>query len=129
MNDDDDSYINAKAWNFRARDGTNDWAEMVNNAQKRQRVRDDEVEEEQPTVEFGIDRKEWDRWVNARDGVGANLNFNQHRHQKKNRFFDDGQSRSSGHFDTDYFTGDIEKSEDYKKWLHSRDGSGANNRA
>ena len=29
---DDDYFINAKAWNFRARDGTDDWAEMQNTA-------------------------------------------------------------------------------------------------
>ena len=47
MNGDDEEFINAKAWNFRARDGTDDWAEMINNAQKQHRIRDDGEEEKE----------------------------------------------------------------------------------
>lgn len=75
MNGDDEEFINAKAWNFRARDGTDDWAEMINNAQKQLRIKDEE-EKEAKTVDFGIDAKKWERWVGSRD-PSYNLNFPQ----------------------------------------------------
>ena len=37
-----------------------------------------EKEEEAKIIEHGIDAKAWKRWLEARDGYGANLNFNQH---------------------------------------------------
>lgn len=83
-------------------------------------MRDDEEEQtEAKTVDFGIDAAKWKKWIDARngkldDGRAADLSFNQARHSQR---------------EGDYFTGDIENDEDFKKWVISRDGSGANLRA